>query len=141
MALPSPQANLPTFTTLADDLGSLNKPKRTHINPPRQVILTGGADLVFDARAGSSLGDVRPVANLAIQNLGANKAYFCMNGSANTIQGTYHGILAGGSAAFDGLGTVTNLTLSQPLYVTVKGTAGDVISVIVTYGLSTLEGN
>lgn len=134
MAFTSPQAiGIPNFDSLGDELRNLNKAKVRDIDPPRTFVLTGGADVVFDARPGNALGDKKPVSKLVLHNLGTHAMYYALNMNAGTGVGLFHDILAGGSAAVDGLGSLVDLGADQPDFVTVKGTAGEWVAVVITY--------
>lgn len=134
MPYPTPQATgIPNSASLGDEIRSLNRAKRSDINSPRVVTLTGNSDIVFDARSSSTLGDQQPVRKLTLHNLGANKMYYAMNQACGSTVGTYHDILAGGSAVLDGLGSLVDLSNDQPQFVTVKGTAGELIAVVISY--------
>lgn len=134
MAFTSPQAiGIPNSPSLGDEIRGLNKSKRRDIDPPRTFVLTGGSDIVYDGRPGNSLGDKKPVSKLILHNLGTHAMYYAMNQAAGTVVGSFHDVLAGGSALVDGLGSLVDLSSDQPNYVSVKGTAGEWISVIITY--------
>lgn len=135
----SPQAVLPTYPTLADELRHQNKAKPANIDPPRVIELDGSTfDVVFDTRESSAFGDKKPVSKLLLHNLSANPIYYCLNGNAGNTIGTYHDIIAGGTAALDGLGSTVDLSRDQPDFVTVLGTSrGDLIAVVISYDLDT----
>lgn len=128
---------LPTFNGVTDELLAINRARRNKIDPPRIIALTGGSDVVFDARVGAALGDDKVVAKLILHNLGTNPMYYGINQVAGTALGTFHDILAGGTVAKDGLGSLVDLSGDQPEFVTVKGTAGDWIAVVISYPLGT----
>ncbi len=131
--MPYPQAILPEYRTLGDELRDLNRAKPSNIDSPRIFVLTGGSDIVFDARQNSALGDSKLVSKLILHNLGVNPMYYAINSACGTGIGTFHDILAGGTALKDGLGSQVDLGKDQPNYVAVKGTVGEWIAVVISY--------
>lgn len=132
MATTSPQAiGIPNFASLGDELRQLNRARPAIINEPRVITLTGNSDLVYDSRANNAFGDRQVVTKLMLHNLGANPMYYAINQDASAAK--FHDILAGGSAALDGLGSQVDLSREQPQYVSVKGTAGEKVAVIIAY--------
>lgn len=144
----TPQALLPTYSSLADQLKP-NVAQSVRIDPPRIVTLTGASDVVFDARpvdAAAQPGsphanagkfrDKRKVAKLLLHNLGTHQMYYGLN--TNVTTEVFHDVFAGGSAVKDGLGSLVSLSQDQPDWVTVIGTAGEKVAVIITYPLETI---
>lgn len=131
------QAVLPRYSTPLDELKAITQAKPCSINEPRIIQLTGGSDLIFDARAGAALGDRKVVSKLLVHNLGANPMYYGINQLATTLLNGFHDILAGGSVVKDGLGSQVDLSKDQPTFVSVKGTAGEWVAVVISYPLGT----
>jgi hypothetical protein len=135
----SPQAALPNFPSLGDEIRAFNKAKSCQIDPPRIIVMTGNTDTIFDTRAGSAFGDKKVTSKLIVHNLGANPMYLGLNQDATAALGAFHDILAGGSAVKDGLGSQIDLSKDQPDWVTVKGTAGEWVAVVISYPLDTIQ--
>lgn len=130
-----PQAKLPTFLSIGQEIRNINRSKQLSIEPYRIVALTGGAtaDIVFDRRAGSEWGDRFQGAKLVLHNLGANAMAIGLNTDAKLSANTYHDIIAGGTVVKDGLGSQIDLSDFDPEYVTVNGTAGELVGVLIAY--------
>lgn len=98
-AIPSPQAQLPVFRTWDENIRSLVMAQKLDILPP-ELFTGSGAETIFQ--------DENGVALRFLQNCGTNAIYVAIGSAASSTN--FHFILAGGSAADDGLGSIVDVS-------------------------------
>lgn len=101
MPAESPQAQLPQFRSSGDNLKALSQAQVLNVDPP--VLITGNATVV------QVFADDPHVAVRSVQNVGTTAVNLAINTDAGAT--IAHSVLAGGSVAFDGLGSEKDLSL------------------------------
>lgn len=99
MAQESPQAILPTFRTYDEHIKALVVAQILTILPP-QLFTATGAETIFPSESNTALR--------FLQNCGTNVVYVAIGSVASTTN--FHFIVAGGSAADDGLGSLIDVS-------------------------------
>lgn len=132
------QALLPRAATTSQAVLASVEGIRTHVSAPRIHTLTGGTDVIYDTRQtnnadriaqGSIYVDAPTATRIDIINLDAAVVKVGINNLASANE--YHDILAAATA--DKAGNGGRLTFLEKSYnhITVIGTAGKQISVVV----------
>lgn len=122
----SPQAMLPSFKPWYER-STQPRSMKDNVMPPRIIDLVANTSTtVFDSRVAGVYGDKKPVRKLVLHNLGITALKYAINTDAKA--GDFHGILAGGNVADDGLGSQVDLSVDSVEYVSVfsPGAAGKV---------------
>lgn len=120
----SPQAILPVFTTLDQNIRSLIRAQNLDVRPPN-LLTASGAETAFP--------DSDAIAFRVLQNCGTNAVYVCIGDTASA--NNFHYILAACSAQDDGLGSVMDCSKYKGA-VSIYSSAAHRVATFAAYGPS-----